>query len=125
MSPSPCRIPGPDHPITIEPAGGRVVVRYGDEVLVDTRAALLLREARYAPVFYVPRADARMDRLRPSDRHTTCPYKGEASYFSLPGNAEASIDAVWTYETPCESVAAIAEHLAFYAERVRIEHTPD
>ena len=100
MSSHPHKIPGPDHPITVEPAKGRVVVRDGDRVIVDTRRALVLTEASYPAVFYVPREDADMASLRRSDRHTYCPYKGEASYYSLPGNEERAIAAIdpkaWT-----------------------------
>jgi uncharacterized protein (DUF427 family) len=124
MSSRPVRIPGPDHPITVEPSGGRVVVRLGDRVIADTRNALTLREARYPPVFYIPREDADMAALRRTEHHTWCPYKGEASYFSLPGNDEAAINAIWSYEAPHDAVAPIRGHLAFYPDRVRIEHTP-
>jgi uncharacterized protein (DUF427 family) len=125
MSSRPVRIPGPDHPITITPAVGRVVVRDGSRVIADTRHALALREASYPAVLYIPRADADMAALRRSDSTTWCPYKGEASYYSLPGDSERAVNAIWTYETPSESVAAIREHLAFYPDRVTIEHTPD
>jgi uncharacterized protein (DUF427 family) len=125
MSSRPHKIPGPDHPISVEPAKGRVVVRDGDRVIVDTRRALVLTEARYPPVFYVPREDADMASLRRSDHHTYCPYKGEASYYSLPGNEERAIAAIWPYEEPYEAVSAIRGHLAVYPDRVRIEHPPD
>ena len=125
MSSRPVRIPGPDHPITVEPFRGRVTVRFGDGVVADTRNALVLREASYPPVFYIPREDADMAALRRTEHHTWCPYKGEASYFSLPGDEERSIDAVWSYEAPHDAVAPIRDHLAFYPDRVRIEHTPD
>lgn len=125
MSSRPVRIPGPDHPITITPAPGRVVVRFGDQMVADTRHALSLKEASYAAVLYIPREDADMAQLRRTEHTTWCPYKGEASYYSLPGNSEAAINAIWTYETPSESVAPIASHLAFYPDRVTIEHTPD
>jgi uncharacterized protein (DUF427 family) len=124
MSSRPVRIPGPDHPITVTPSGGRVVVRFGDQVIADTRNALTLKESTYPAVFYIPRADADMATLRKTEHHSYCPYKGEASYFSLPGNSEAAINAIWTYETPYDAVAPIREHLAFYADRVSIEHTP-
>jgi len=124
MSPHPVKIPGPDHPITIEPAGGRVVVRDGDRVVADTRDALVLKEASYPAVFYIPRADADMASLRRTEHHTHCPYKGEASYYSLPGNEERAINAIWTYEEPHEAVSSIRGHLAFYPDRVRIEHAP-
>ncbi|KAF1005738.1 MAG: hypothetical protein GAK28_02953 [Luteibacter sp.] len=119
------KIPGPDHPITVEPFQGRVTVRDGDRVIVDTRKALRLQEASYPPVFYVPRDDADMASLVRTEHHTWCPYKGEASYFSLPGNSERAINAIWSYESPHDAVAAIRDHLAFYSDRVRIEHVAD
>ena len=108
------KIPGPDHPITTTPTSGRVVVKAGGKTVADTRAALTLKEASYPPVQYIPRADADMSLLTRTDHTTHCPYKGDASYYSLPG-AE---NAVWTYETPYPAVAEIAGHLAFYPNRV-------
>lgn len=112
------KIPGPDHPITITAHHGRVVVRVGGMVIADTSRALVLKEASYPPVFYIPREDARVDLLQRSALHTYCPYKGEASYFSIPAGAEKSVDAVWTYEEAYPSVASIQGHLAFYPNRV-------
>ena len=92
-------------------------------VLVDTRAALELREASYPPVYYVPRADAKMAELTRTAHSTHCPFKGDASYFSI--GADASLaNAVWSYETPFDEVAAIKEALAFYPNKVHIEATP-
>lgn len=108
------KIPGPDHPITIERNARRVVVTRGGKVIADTRDALTLREASYPPVQYIPRKDVDMAALDRSARQTYCPYKGEASYFSLAG----APDAVWSYETPYEAVAIIKEHVAFYPDRV-------
>ena len=125
MSSRPVRIPGPDHPMTITPAGGRVVVRDGDTVIADTRRAMSLKESTYPVVLYIPRDDANMAVLRRTEHTTWCPYKGEASYYSLPGNSERAINAIWTYETPNEAAADIRGHLAFYPDRVSIEHTPD
>lgn len=112
------KIPGPDHPITITPNPKRVVVTVGGVIIADTRRALSLKEASYAPVQYIPREDARMDLLRRSQSDTYCPYKGQASYFSIPAGGERSIDAVWTYEQPYAAVAAIGDHLAFYTSRI-------
>lgn len=125
MSSRPVRIPGPDHPMTITPAGGRVVVRDGDTVIADTRRAMSLKESTYPVVRYIPRDDASMAVLQRTEHTTWCPYKGEASYYSLPGNSERAINAIWTYETPNEAAADIRGHLAFYPDRVSIEHTPD
>lgn len=114
----PIKIPGPQHPISVERNPGRVVVSVAGHVVADTREALTLREAHYPPVQYIPRKDVDMAQLMRSERTTYCPYKGDATYFSIPAGGERSIDAVWTYETPYAAVAGIAGHLAFYPDRV-------
>ncbi|WP_029045206.1 DUF427 domain-containing protein [Cupriavidus sp. amp6] len=118
MSGKPVRIPGPDHPITITPTQGRVVVKAAGRVVADSTAALTLQEASYAPVQYIPRADVDMAQLARSDHATYCPYKGDCSYFSIPAAGERGRNAVWSYETPYDAVAAIASHVAFYPDRV-------
>jgi uncharacterized protein (DUF427 family) len=112
------KIPGSDHPITIEPNQGRVIVTLGGRVIADTHEALTLREANYPPVQYIPRKDVDMAALTRSDTTTYCPYKGEAAYFSIPAGAERSVNAIWTYEAPYGAVAEIKDHLAFYPDRV-------
>ena len=114
------RTPGPRHPITVEPTGARVVVRAGGSVLADTTAALTLREASYPPVQYVPLADVDAGLLRPSTTRTWCPYKGEASYYSVAAGEADLPDAVWTYAQPHPAVAPIAGHVAFYPDRVDV-----
>jgi uncharacterized protein (DUF427 family) len=114
------KIPGRDHPITIEPAGQRIIVRAGDQVVADTTAALTLREAGYRPVHYIPIKDVDQTMLRPSSTSTYCPYKGDASYYSVTGPDGLIQDAIWTYEHPYAAVDAIAGRLAFYADRVEI-----
>ena len=115
------KLPGLDHPITITPHPGRVRVRLGDAVVADTAAALSLKEASYPAVVYVPRADADMSAFERTDRSTHCPYKGDASYYSLRAGDRAADNAVWTYEQPFPAMAAIAGHLAFYPDKVTIE----
>jgi uncharacterized protein (DUF427 family) len=112
------RIPGPDHPITIERNPRRVVVKVGDRVIADTRDALVLREASYPAAQYIPRRDADMALLERTDHATYCPYKGECSYYSIPLGGDRTINAVWTYEHPYDAVSAIKDHLAFYPTRV-------
>jgi uncharacterized protein (DUF427 family) len=112
------KIPGPDHPITIERNLKRVVVSVGDAVLADSRDVLILREAGYPAVQYIPRKDVDMTLLERSAHATYCPYKGDCAYFSIPSGGERAINAVWTYEAPYEVVAAIKNHLAFYPDRV-------
>jgi uncharacterized protein (DUF427 family) len=112
------KIPGPDHPITVEPSHGRVVVKAGGRVIADTRRALTLREASYPAVFYVPREDADMSLLSRTEHTSWCPYKGQASYYSITPGGDRAVNAIWTYETPHEAVASIKDHLAFYPDRV-------
>jgi uncharacterized protein (DUF427 family) len=124
MSDKPVLQPGPDHPITVEPNPSRVVVTAGGQVIADTRAALTLREADYPPALYIPREDANMALLERTDNETYCPYKGDASYYSVTG-ADQGENAVWTYESPYDAVAEIKDHLAFYPDRVdSIEEQP-
>ncbi len=112
------KIPGPDHPITIERSLKRVVVSVGGTVLADSHDALILREAGYPAVQYIPRKDVDMALLEQSAHTTYCPYKGDCGYFTIPSGGERAINAVWTYEAPYDAVAAIRNHLAFYPERV-------
>ena len=110
--------PGPDHPITVEPNPKRVVVRFGGQVIAETTRALSLREASYPAVQYIPREDADSAALQPTDRHTHCPYKGEASYFTIKAGGKTAENAIWSYEHPFPAVADILGHLAFYPDRV-------
>jgi uncharacterized protein (DUF427 family) len=126
MSSQPIKIPGPDHPITIEPNPARVVVSLAGRVIADTRRALTLREATLPAAQYIPRTDVDMSLLERTEHATYCPYKGECSYYSIPLGAERSVNAVWTYEKPYAAVAEIKDYLAFYPSRVdSIEETAD
>ncbi|HEV7321191.1 MAG TPA: DUF427 domain-containing protein [Ensifer sp.] len=118
MPEKPMKIPGPDHPISIARNPGRVVVKVGGRVIADTRDALTLQEASYPPVQYIPRKDVDMSLLARTDHTSHCPYKGEASYYSVPSGGERSNNAVWTYENPHPAVAGIKDFLAFYPDRV-------
>lgn len=121
MSGKPIRIPGPDHPITITPFAGRVTVRAGGKVVAGTTRALMLSEASYPPVLYIPREDAEMALLTRSAHRTYCPFKGDAGYFDLLPAGTAGANGVWSYEQPYYAVAAIRDHLAFYPDKVEIE----
>jgi len=114
------KTPGPDHPITVTPNPKRVVVKVGGQVIADTRAALALKEASYPPVQYIPRQDVDMSKLERTHHATYCPYKGDCSYYSIPSGGEKTVNAVWSYEAPYESVAIIKDHLAFYSDRVEL-----
>jgi uncharacterized protein (DUF427 family) len=120
------KLPGSDHPITIEPNLKRVVVSVAGRVIAQTREALTLREASYPPVQYIPHKDVDMTLLKRSAHATYCPYKGDCAYFSIPSGGERAINAVWTYEAPYDAVVAIRNHLAFYPDRVdAIEERPE
>ena len=113
----PVKIPGPDHPITIERNPKRVIVTVAGRVVADTRAALTLGEANYPAVQYVPREDVEMALLARTDRVTYCPYKGDCSYFSIPAGGERAVNAVWTYENPFPAVGSIKEYVSRNAPR--------
>jgi len=112
------RLPGPDHPISIERNPARVVVSVVGRVIANTRNALTLREAAYAPVQYIPAEDVDFSQLERSGHTTYCPYKGDCNYYSVPAGGTKSINAVWSYEDPFSAVGQIKGHVAFYPERV-------
>jgi uncharacterized protein (DUF427 family) len=112
------KIPGPDHPISIQRNPARVVVSVAGRVIAESRNALTLRESDYSPVQYIPREDVDFTQLEQTDHATYCPYKGDCSYYSVPAGGKKSVNAVWTYEDPYPAVAQIKGHLAFYPERV-------
>lgn len=112
------KVPGPDHPIVIERSPKRVQVRVANRLIADSRRTLTLREASYPEVHYIPRSDVDMALLKRSVHSSHCPYKGEASYFSIPTGGSRSENAIWSYESPHPAVAAIKDHIAFYPDRV-------
>jgi len=118
MADKPILYPGPDHPITVTPTEGRVVVKVAGQVVADTRAALTLQESTYPAVQYIPLADVDTSLLEPTTTESYCPYKGDASYYSIPAGGEKAVDAIWEYKQPREAVAQIKEHVAFYPNRV-------
>ena len=117
--------PSAGHPITIEPTSGRVQVRVNGELVADTTAALELCEATLPAVQYIPIGDLVQDlvedRLTRTDTSTYCPFKGDASYYSVTTSAGDTVDdVIWTYEQPYPAVAAIAGHVAFYPNKAEI-----
>ncbi len=112
------KLPGPDHPIAITHNDKRVRVTFGGAVIADTTKALTLKEANYPAVQYIPRADARMELLKPTANASHCPYKGDASYFAISAGGKTADNAVWSYDKPYPAMAEIAGYLAFYPNRV-------
>jgi len=112
------KIPGPDHPIAIKPAPDRVRVSFNGKVIADTRRALVLQEANYKPVFYIPRDDAQMALFERTANATHCPYKGDASYYTIKVGDRVAENAIWSYETPFPAMKEITGYVAFYPNRV-------
>ena len=112
------KLPGPEHQISIAPSADRVVVRSGETTIADSQSTLVLREANHPPVRYIPLDDVDRSLLAPSDLTTYCPYKGDASYYSIIADPQGGTDAVWFYDQPYPAVAEIKDHVAFYADRV-------
>ena len=117
------KIPGPDHPISVTFNPKRLRVLYQGHEIADTTASLTLQEAAYPAVHYVPRGDVAMAFLSRTEHSTHCPYKGDASYFTLTRDGEVAENAVWSYEAPYPAMAQIKDYLAFYPNRVEFEET--
>ena len=118
MSDKPVLQPGPNHPITVDKNPARVTVTVAGQVVADTRRALTLREADYPAVQYIPIEDVDRSLLTRTETGSYCPFKGDASYYSIPVGGERSVDAIWVYEDPHQAVAEIKDHVAFYPDRV-------
>lgn len=112
--------PTASHPITVTPTGRHVVVRIDGEVVAETDDALTLQESTYPAVQYVPLAALPVSVLKRSDTTTYCPFKGEANYYHVSVAGSTVEDAIWTYEQPYPAVAAIADHVAFYADEAEV-----
>ncbi len=121
MSERPVLEPTEAHPITVQPTGKHVTVRVNGEVVAETDQALTLQESTYPAVQYIPLSDVVQERLQSSDTETYCPYKGDASYYSvLTASGDTVDDAIWTYVQPYPAVGQIAGHVAFYPNKADI-----
>ncbi len=115
------KLPGPDHPITITANPKTIRITANGVVIAETAHALSLKEAGYPVVQYIPRVDVDMELLSRTGRTTHCPYKGDASYFTINAGGKTLDNSIWTYETPFPAMTQIAGHLAFYPSKVTIE----
>ncbi len=111
----------PDHTIRIEPLGKSVEIRFGGAVIARSDNALMLHEAKYPPVIYVPLSDVSDEHIERTASQTHCPFKGDASYWTLTANGKEANDAMWAYEAPFDETSAIKNHAAFYPDKVEIE----
>ena len=112
--------PGPDHPITIEPHPGRVVVSAHGKVIADSANAALLREADYPAVAYIPLSDVDTALLEATDHSSYCPFKGDCSYYSIVVGDETLENAVWEYREPYAAVSQLKDRVAFYPNKVEV-----
>jgi len=110
----------PGHNVSIVPSDAHVEVRLAGEVLAASDGAAVLHETGLPPRYYLPRADVRMDRLRHTSFHTTCPFKGEASYWSIDTDGQTHDGVAWSYESPLPAAAGIAGMLSFYPDRTEV-----
>ena len=100
--------------IWFEDSPRRIRARLGGETVVDSRHPKLLHEHGHLPIYYFPQDEVRMDLLVPTDKHTVCPYKGEASYWSVHAGGKVADDAVWSYPEPNDDAPPLAGYMAFY-----------
>ncbi len=120
-NPSPGFQRNPGKVITVEPYAGVVPVRAGDVVIATSTRAKLLTEPPYPAAFYIPFEDIDFGKLRKTELSTHCPYKGDASYWSVVSAGDAGKDAMWAYEHPFDEMVTIRDHGAFYPNKVVIE----
>lgn len=114
------KTPGPDHPITLTPNPRRVRARFQNHVIADTADALTLKEADYPAVQYFPRGDVDTGFLSQSAKTSTCPYKGDATYYSMLMNGDLAENVAWSYEEPYPAMEAIRGRIAFYPDQVEV-----
>jgi len=122
-NPAPGFVNRPDYRVDLLPENRRVRVAFGGMTIADSSAALRVEETGHGPAYYLPQKDVRLDLMRPTEHHTRCPYKGEASYWTIevPGEAgsvQTSENAVWAYASPYDEVSGLAGYYAFYPNRV-------
>ena len=108
------------HQVTITPSQLQVEVAVNGQVVAKTDRPVVLDETGLPTRYYLPRDDVRMDLLRPTDKHTTCPYKGEASYWTLQLGDDVYENLVWSYEAPIPAAEGITGLLCFYNDRVEL-----
>ncbi len=108
------------HTIIITPSSAHVVVTLGGEKLAESDRPVLLDETGLPTRYYLPREDVRLDLLRPTSTHTTCPFKGEASYWSAEAGGEVRENLVWSYETPIPQAAQIEGLMCFYPDQAEL-----
>ena len=106
------------HRIDFHDEPGRLTVVVGDTVITETDRAIVLMETGIPPVLYVPREDVAQEFLEKTAHQTHCPFKGDASYWTIRVGDRELQNAIWSYESPIEAAAPIKGHMAFYSNMV-------
>ncbi len=114
----------PDYRVDLDPSTTRVRVTFGGEVVADSDRTLVVRETKHEPVVYFPREDVRFDLLEPTSHTTFCPFKGEASYWTLRVGDRVEENVIWSYADPFDEVAGLKDYVSFYADRVDWDPRP-
>ncbi|WP_119460364.1 DUF427 domain-containing protein [Rhodospirillaceae bacterium SYSU D60014] len=108
----------PGYRVDLLREGKRVRVLFNGVAVADSADVLTVKETGHAPVFYFPREDVRMDLLTPTSHRTHCPFKGDASYWTLTADGKTSENAVWSYLAPYDETAGVRDRLAFYIHKM-------
>ena len=108
----------PDYRVDLEPNPARVQLRFEGETVAESERTLIVRETKHTPVVYFPREDVRFELLQRTVHHTVCPFKGEASYWTLRVGARVEENVAWSYEDPFDEVAGLKDYVSFYPDRV-------
>jgi uncharacterized protein (DUF427 family) len=122
-NPAPGFVTRPDYRVDLVPANQHVKIVFAGVTIADSTAALCVEETGHGPVYYLPEKDVRLDLMHPTEHHTRCPYKGQASYWTVEvaggdGPARRAENAVWAYPDPYDEVSGLAGYYAFYPNRV-------
>ncbi len=115
------KTPGPDHPLTFTPSHRCVRALYDGHLIADSGGAVICREATYPPVYYFPKADVEMSVLTKTTHASHCPYKGDATYWTILRDGQLAENGAWSYETPYPASDAIGGMIAFYPDVVTVE----
>jgi len=118
LNPAPGHAKHPDHRVDITRSKTAVVVEFGGATIASTRAPLLVDESRHSIVYYIPRADVRMELLTATEHTSYCPYKGTARYWTIAAGGRRAENAVWAYDEPYDEALPLKGHVAFYSDRV-------
>ncbi len=111
----------PDYRVDLKPSRERLRIRFEGQLIAESASTLLVNETKHAPVVYFPREDIHFEHLERTAHSTFCPFKGEASYWTLRANGRVEENAVWSYEAPFAEVAELKDYLSFYPDRTELE----